>query len=92
MPTPYRLRFVQTQVAVLVGLVLALSAIGAFSPGLFVLLAVVGFLTVTEFLTPVDVRPRWYGRLEVLATLALIAAVIAAAVRIVQLYAPGVLP
>ncbi|NUB92762.1 hypothetical protein HTZ84_03195 [Haloterrigena sp. SYSU A558-1] len=92
MPTPRRLRFVRTQVALLLGLLLALAAVGAFSPGLFVLLGVIGFVTAIELLTPAEVRPRWYGRVEVLVTLALVTAAAVAGVRTVQLFEPGLLP
>ncbi|QSW99413.1 hypothetical protein [Haloterrigena alkaliphila] len=92
MPTPFRLRFVRVQLAWLLGLLLALVLAGAFSYPLFVLLAVIGFVTIAELLTPVDVTPRWDGDLDVFVTLALVAAVIAAGVRVLQLFAPGVLP
>ena len=90
MPTPHRLRFVRTQIAVLLGLLVVLAAVDAFSAGLFVLLAVIGFVTATELLTPVDVRPRWHDRLEVLVMAALVAAAVAAGARVVELY--GVVP
>lgn len=92
MSTPQRLRFVRTQVVVLLGLLLALSVVGLFSPDLFVLLGIIGFITVTELLLPAEIRPRWYDRLGTLTTLALLAAVLVVSFRVVQLYTPGAIP
>lgn len=92
MSTPLRLRYVRAQLVWLLGVVLALSIASAFSYALFVLLAVIGFVTITELLTPADVPTRWRDDLDVLLTVALVAAVVAVNVRLVQLFAPGVLP
>lgn len=92
MSTPLRHRFVRVQIVWLLGVVLALTIADAFSFTLFALLGVIGFITITELLTPADVPTRWRDDLDVVVTVALVVAVVAVNARLVQLFAPDVLP
>ena len=92
MPTPRKLRLIVTLVAWLLGAVLALSAVGVFAYGLFVLLSVLGLVIVTDLYTLSSVRPRWYGRLRPLVTAGLVVVIITVGLRLVQLFAPDLLP
>lgn len=92
MPTPRRRRYVRLQVVWLLGALLALVALGAFSPGAFFLLAVLGFVVLNELLIPAEVDPRWRRRVRRITVVAIAGAVAVVAVRTVQLLAPGVLP
>lgn len=92
MPTSRRHRYVRLQVTWLLGALLALVTLGAFSPGAFFLLAVLGFVVLNELLIPAEVDPRWRGRIRRLTVVAIAGAAVVVAVRTIQLIAPGVLP
>ncbi|WP_306058660.1 hypothetical protein [Natronococcus wangiae] len=92
MPTSRRRRYVRLQVAWLLGALLALVVLGVFSYGAFFLLAALGFVVLDELLTPVDVDPRWRGRLRWVTAAGIAGAAVVVAVRTIQLLAPGVLP
>jgi hypothetical protein len=92
MTTPRRHRYVRLQVVWLLGVLLALVALEAFSYGAFVLLAVLGLLVGNELLTPVSVDPRWRPRLRWLTAVGLVVAGAVVVVRTAQLLAPGAIP
>ncbi|MDG5761813.1 hypothetical protein QA600_21045 [Natronococcus sp. A-GB1] len=92
MPTPRRRRYLRLQLAWLLGALLVLVALGVFSAGAYVLLAVLGFVVVDEVLASPDAEPRWRGRTRKLAAVGLLGAAVVVAVRTIQLVAPGVIP
>ena len=64
MGTTRRLRFVRAQMAWMVGVILVLAALVAFSYELFFVLSLIGLLIVTELTAPVNVTPQWRSRLK----------------------------
>ena len=92
MATPRRNRFLSGQLAVLFGTALALAALGAFSYDLFVLLSALGVVVAADLLTAARVRPRWHGGLRWLLAAAVVAAALAIGHRLVELFAPELLP
>lgn len=64
MATRRRQRFVHAQLAWMLATVLALSLLGSLSYELFFVVSLIGFLVVTELTAPLQVTPRWRGRLK----------------------------
>lgn len=92
MPTQRRVRFVHGQLAWMVGTILALTALGAFTHELFFVLSLLGFLIVTELTAPFNVKPAWRRRLKWIIALGLVAFGAIVTWRIVALLPPEVVP
>ncbi|WP_254765010.1 hypothetical protein [Natrinema marinum] len=92
MSTPRRLRFVSFQVAWQLAALFALSLFGVFSYGLFVLLSALGVVVAADLSSISRVRSRWRDRLRWAVAIALAGAVIAACVRLVELFGLELLP
>lgn len=61
--TPRRLRFVGSQVTVMLAIALSLVLLGSFRYDLFFLLSLVSFMVMTELTASYAVTPRWRTRL-----------------------------
>lgn len=92
MATTLRMRFVHGQLAWMVGTILALALLSAFSYELFFLLSVLGLLVVTGLTLPAAVTPRWRVRLQWLVRLALVGVAVVVVRRIVEILPPEVVP
>lgn len=64
MATVRRMRFIRGHVAWMLGAVLVLVLVDAFSYELFFVLALIGFLFILQLTAPVNVRPTWRSRLK----------------------------
>jgi hypothetical protein len=59
-----RQKFVNGQIALMLGTVLVLSALGLLSLELFVVASLVGLMLLTLATAPVNLVPRWRARLK----------------------------
>jgi hypothetical protein len=64
MATTRRQRFVNGQIAWMLGSVLSLAVVGALTFDLFVVISLIGFLLLTIATAPVNLTPRWRARLK----------------------------
>lgn len=84
-----RARFVRANVAWLSGALLVLVLLDAFSYELFFVVALIGFLVVTELTAPFSVTPAWRRRLRWLILLGLIGFAYIVVKRILEILPPG---
>jgi hypothetical protein len=59
-----RQRFVNAQIALMLGTILVLSFLGILSLELFVIASLLGLMLLTLATAPVKLVPRWRGRLK----------------------------
>lgn len=86
-----RARFIRANVAWLSGSLLVLVLLDAFSYELFFVLALIGFLVVTELTAPFSITPTWRRRLRWLILLGLLGFAYIVIKRILAILPPGVL-
>ncbi|WP_324759613.1 hypothetical protein [Haloarcula montana] len=72
MTTRRRQQFVHGQALWMLGTVLVLAALNALTLDLFFVVTLIGFLVVVELTAPINVTPRWRGRLKWLILLGLL--------------------
>lgn len=92
MATGRRLRFVHGVLAWLLGTVLVLALLDAFSYELFFVLSLIGVLIVTELTAPISVAPAWRRRLRYVIALGLLVFGYIVVRRIIEILPPEVLP
>ena len=92
MPTRRRQRFVNGQLAWMLGTILVLALLGSFSYELFFVLSLIGLLIVTELTAPINVSPPWRKRLRWLIALGLLGFGFIVIRRILEILPPEVLP
>ncbi|MFC7071784.1 hypothetical protein ACFQJ7_10080 [Halovenus rubra] len=90
MGTSRRMRFVHGQVAWMVATVLVLALLGSLSYELFFVVALLGFLIVTELTAPVSITPTWRRRLRWVILLGLAGFTYVVIRRILEILPPGV--
>ena len=86
------MRFVRGQIAWMVGIILALSLLGAVSYELFFVCSLIGLLIVTELTAPMNVTPNWRTRLRWVIALGLVGFALVVVRRILETVPPEVLP
>ncbi len=84
------MRFVHGQVAWMVATVLVLALLGSLSYELFFVVALLGFLIVTELTAPVSITPTWRRRLRWVILLGLAGFTYVVIRRILEILPPGV--
>lgn len=67
-----RRRVVYSQIAWMVGVILALALLGALTLEVFFVASFVGFLALLELTAPVNVAPAWRARLKWIVLLGLL--------------------
>lgn len=72
MATARRQRFVHATIAWLLAAALVLVLLESLSYELFFVVALIGFLVVTELTAPFEVTPRWRARLKWLIAIGLV--------------------
>ncbi|ELY96333.1 hypothetical protein [Natrialba taiwanensis] len=87
-----RLQFVRGQLAWMLALVIALSAVSLFSYELFFVGSLLGLLLIVELTAPVTVRPRWRRRLMWVVLIGFVAFILAVGYRFVEVLPPEVIP
>lgn len=92
MTTQRQIRFVHGQIAWMLGTVLALALLSAFSYELFFLLSVLGLLIVTGLTTPMHITPTWRARLKWVIVVGLVVVGVIVVRRILEILPPEVLP
>lgn len=90
MPTRRRQRFVHGTLAWLLASALVLALLNALTLELFFVVALIGFLVVTELTAPFAVTPRWRGRLKWLIAAGLLVFGYVVVRRILAILPPGV--
>lgn len=86
-----RARFVRANVAWLSGALLVLVLLDAFSVELFFVVALIGFLVITELTAPFSITPAWRKRLRWLIVIGLIGFAYIVVKRILNILPPGLL-
>ena len=86
------MRFVRGQIAWMVGIILALSLLGAVSYELFFVCSLIGLLIVTELTAPMNVTPNWRVRLRWVIAFGLVGFALVVVRRILETVPPEVLP
>lgn len=86
------MQFVRAQIACMVAAVLALALLDAVSYELFFVLSLIGFLIVTELTAPLNLTPKWRGRLKWFIIIGLIIFAVVVVRRILAILPPEVLP
>ncbi|ELY62803.1 hypothetical protein [Natrinema versiforme] len=86
------MRFVRGHVAWMVATVLVLALLNALSYELFFVLALIGFLIITELTAPFNVTLTWRRRLRWLILLGLVGFAVVVVRRILEILPPEVLP
>ncbi len=86
------MQFVTVQIGWMLGTLLVLTVLGVFSYGLFILIAVTGFLTIIKLMTSSTVQPRWRARLCRFVVFGLALAVVVITFRVIQVIAPPAIP
>lgn len=86
-----RARFVRANVAWLSGALLVLVLLDAFSYELFFVIALIGFLVVTELTAPFTITPAWRKRLRWLILIGLAGFAYVVIKRILEILPPGLL-
>ena len=76
----------------MVGVVLVLAMLAAFSYELFFVLSLIGLLIVTELTAPVNVTPQWRSRLKWPIAIGLLVFGVIVVRRILEILPPEVLP
>lgn len=84
-----RARFVRANVAWLSGSLLVLVLLEAFTVELFFVVALIGFLVVTELTAPFSITPAWRKRLRWLILLGLLGFAYVVVKRILDILPPG---
>lgn len=92
MTTHRRTRFVNGQLAWMLGTVLVLTALGALSLELFFICSLIGLLVLTELTVPFNVAPRWRVRLPWLIAIGLVGFAVVIVRRVLVILPPEVIP
>lgn len=72
MTSRQRKRFVRWQTAWMLGVLFALLALQSLSLERFFVVSLLGFLVLVQFVTPINVTPRWRRRLRWFVVLGLV--------------------
>lgn len=90
MVTRRRLRFVNAQLAWMLGAVLLLSMVGELTLEAFFVVSLVGFLVLVELTAPFSVEPHWRTRLKWLIVLGMLGFGYVMMDRFLEFLPPGV--
>lgn len=92
MTTHRRMRFLRWQLVWMLGTVLALVVLGAFTYELYFVLSLIGLLVVTELTAPIAVTPTWRRRLRWVILVGLVGFGGIVVRRILEILPPEVMP
>jgi hypothetical protein len=90
MSTTRRARFVQAQLAWMLGATLFLVLLDSLSLELFFVVSLIGFLVVVELTAPFNLTPEWRARLKWIVLLGLVVFGYIVVRRILSILPPGV--
>ena len=92
MVTPRRIRFISSQIAGLIVVVLLLSLLGLFTLERFVILSLIVFLVIAELTGSITVTPRWRVQLRWFLWTGLLIFGFVLSRRILEIFPPELLP